>query len=376
ARMYNQAGFSLTAFCDRNPERLELGRRYLGQNIPGYTEVETMLRQEDIQAVLIATNDPDHVPPAITSLQAGKHVLVEKPLCQSISDAALLARYVRQTDKIFMIGFELRYCSLFQMVRSLLEEGKIGEVKIGHAFDNVSVGGQYFFHNPSRQKSFFKTLLLQKACHSLDLLNWFMGSHPTRVYAIGGLDYYGRQAPPELRCRHCQKGKSCPYWLDYESFQLDYTTVKDVADFCVWSKEMDLNDNSELCISYASGGKATFHESHFTPEYSREFWLVGTRGKLYAYYDNPGRFLIRIEYAHSSARHTEEWKPPCPGGGHGGGDEGLRMEFLRRIITPGLDVRRLNEEALASGYYSTALALGAETSIETGQAVTIPALEE
>ena len=67
---------------------------------------------------------------------------------------------------------------------------------------------------------------------------------------------------------------------------------------------MDLNDNSELCITYANGGKATFQECHFTPEYSREFWLVGTKGKMYGYYDNPGRFLIRVEYSHAGARRT------------------------------------------------------------------------
>ena len=151
---------------------------------------------------------------------------------------------------------------------------------------------------------------------------------------------------------------------------MDYGVTVEKEDCCVWSREMDLNDNSELCISYANGGKATFHECHFTPDYTREFWLIGTKGKMYGYYDNPGRFLIRIEYSHSPERRTVEFKPPYAGGGHGGGDNSLRNEFYRRIVEN--DPPRA---AVESAYYSTALAVCAEDSIESGLPVAIPALD-
>ena len=133
---------------------------------------------------------------------------------------------------------------------------------------------------------------------------------------------------------------------------------------------MNLKDNSELCISYANGAKATFHECHFTPDYTREFWFIGTKGKMYGYYDNPGRFLVRIEYTHSPDRHTEEWKPTSGGGSHGGGDNRLRDAFYRRIVEndPPID-------ALESAYYSTALAICAEVSIDSGMPVDIPVLD-
>jgi predicted dehydrogenase len=254
-------------------------------------------------------------------------------------------------------------------MRELLDEGRIGEVKIGHAFDNVSVGGWYFFHNPHAQKAFYRSLLLQKACHSLDLLNWFMGSAPVRVYATGGQAFYGRLEDPSLRCRDCRKASTCPYFVRAKSV-LDYGAAVETADYCVWSKEMDLDDHAVLSITYASGAKATFHECQFTPEYSREFWLVGTKGKMYGYYDNPGRFLVRIEYSHDARdreRRFEECRPPHTGGGHGGGDNRLRDEFYRRIVKNDPPT-----EAISSAYYSTALALCAAESIETGAVVNIP----
>lgn len=360
-------GFDLKAVCDLNPNTLERVRPQFGDTITYYTDMHQLLKRDDVQAVLVATDDPNHVEPAIAALEQGKHVLVEKPLCQSIEDARRMLAAARSSERIFMIGFELREATVFKKMKSLLDEGAVGQVKIGHAFDNVSVGGNYFFHDPRKQKAFFKTLLLQKASHSLDLLNWFMGSRPVKVYAIGGLDFYGGKEDPGLRCRDCEKAESCPYYIRGEAFAMDYDTVVESADYCVWSREMDLNDNSLLCITYADGGKATFHECHFTPEYSREFWLVGLEGKMYGYYDNPGRFVIRIEHAHSAERFTEEFKPPHTGGGHGGGDNKLRDEFYRRIVEndPPLD-------ALESAYYSTALAIGAEQSISTGEAVNIP----
>jgi len=363
-------GFDLRAVCDLNPACLDKVRNRFGDSISYYTDMHEMLAKTEIDAVLVTTNDPHHVAPTVAALRAGKHVLVEKPLCQSVAEAKLMIREARDSAGIFMIGFELRGVPVFRRLKQFAEEKRIGDIRIGHAFDNVSVGGNYFYHDPAKQKSFYKTLLLQKASHSLDLLNWLMGSHPVKVYAIGGLDFYGGDADPELRCRDCEKSPTCPYAVDYRRFKMDYDAVIEKQDRCVWSREMDLNDNSELCISYANGGKATFHECHFTPEYTREFWLIGAKGKMYGYYDNPGRFLIRIEYAHSRERRTEEFKPPYEGGGHGGGDANLQREFYRRIVEHDPPV-----EAVESAYYSTALAICAENSIESGMAVAIPPLE-
>jgi len=368
-RMYSaqdHPGFELRAVCDRDPAKLAQVRGLHGDAIRYFEDVDELVADPEIDAVLVATGDPDHVAPTLAALRAGKHTLVEKPLCQSVEDALAVLREARRSDGIFMIGFELRDSTVFQTMKELLQEGRIGDVLIGHAFDNVSVGGQYFYHDPQCQSAYYKSLLLQKACHSLDLLNWFMDSEPSRVYGIGGLAYFGRLEDASLRCSDCDRAGTCPYFTE-GALQLDYAGSRHSRDHCVWSKEMDLDDHSLLAITYANGAKATFHECHFTPEYSREFWLVGTKGKMYGYYDNPGRFLVRIEYAHASERRTEEWKPPHAGGGHGGGDNRLRDEFHRRIVENDPPT-----EALHSAYYSTALALCAAESIESGMPVDIP----
>ena len=135
---------------------------------------------------------------------------------------------------------------------------------------------------------------------------------------------------------------------------------------------MDLDDHAVLSITYANGAKATFQECHFTPEYSREFWLTGTEGKMYGYFDNPGRFLIRVENRNDPRgreRRVEEFHPFAGSGAHGGGDDRLRDEFYRRIVENDPPAG-----AIAGAYYSTVLASCATESIETGRVVDIPPL--
>ena len=371
ADMYSQrshVGFDLRAVCDLDRARWEHARAVHGRGLACYADMHEMLDREDIDAVIVATGDPHHVEPTLAALANGKHVLVEKPLCQSVDDAQRLVAAARASRGILMIGFELRATSVFREMKTLLDQGRIGEVKLGHAFDNVSVGGDYFFHDPMRQKAFFKSLLLQKACHSLDLLNWLMGTAPATVYAVGGLGSFGGNAPTGLRCHACGKSATCPYYLDKDHVALDYGAPVSRPDYCVWSSAMDLDDHALLCITYANGAKATFQECHFTPEYTREFWLVGTEGKMYGFYDNPGNFRIRIGRRHSQAA-PQELRPPREEGDHGGGDNNLREEFHRRIVenAPAPD-------ALESAYYATVLAICAGESIASGGPVAIPPL--
>ena len=149
ASMYSQqqhVGFKLEAVCDSDPIRLEKVRRQIDDGICCHADMHEMLNKHNCELVIVATNDPDHVQPILASLRAGKHVLVEKPLCQTVEDAQLIVKEARKAEAYLLIGFELREVSVFKTMKSLLDEGRIGKVKIAHVFDNVSVGGNYFFH--------------------------------------------------------------------------------------------------------------------------------------------------------------------------------------------------------------------------------------
>jgi len=351
-------------FCrlyDRHPKT----RIHSVCDLRGYTSIDEMYADPDLDAVLVATYDHQHTKPTVKALDAGKHTMVEKPLAQTVEDCQAMIAAARRSKAIFMVGLELRHCVLFERMKELLDDGAIGEVKVGVGFDNVSVGGNYFYHGRSRHKDFIVSLLIQKACHSLDLLNWFMGGRPVRVFSLGGLDYYGGNEPEDKRCRDCEKQEKCPFRVNYKKFVMDYGEAVEVSDLCVWGRDCTTLDNSELAIQYDNGSKATFTECHFTPEYSREFTLIGTEGKMYGHYNNEGFFVIRVN--HRFTDHVDEYQPRHTGGSHGGGDLRMQEEFIECCVT-----QRKPRSGVLAAYDSTVLAICAEKSIDTGQPVDIP----
>lgn len=369
-RTYSQDNLSeVVAVCDIDEKKLSKLKSVHGEKLKYYTDIEKMIGEVEIDGVIVATDDPHHTEPAVKALNHDKNVFLEKPVAQTLEDCKKIIEAAKKSKGIFMVGYELRHCTLFQDMKKFIDEGKIGRVIIGIGLDNVSVGGNYFFHGKGRRKEYYKSLLLQKASHSIDLLNWFMGSRPVRVYASGGLDVFGGDEPNDKRCRDCEKKETCPYFVDYKRFVLDYGEEVSIEDGCVYAKEVTLGDNSQLLIEYENGKRATFTECHFTPEYSREFTLIGDKGKMYGFYNNEGHFNIRISYRHSY--HIDEYHPPHPGGGHGGGDPAIKKKFIENIITGKKD-----KENLESAYYSTAVGICAEKSIETGKVIEIPEMEE
>ncbi|MGQ9555699.1 MAG: Gfo/Idh/MocA family protein [Anaerolineae bacterium] len=361
----NSPRSQLIAVCDLSPQRLELVRNRWGSSLRYFTDMNDMLAMPGLDAVIVATDDPHHTEPTVAALRAGKHVMVEKPLAQTVTDCQFMVEEAGKAKGIFMIGLELRHCILFERVRALLDEGAIGKVLLGWAIDNVSVGGNYFYHNRARRKNYIKSLLIQKACHSLDLLNWFMGGRPQQVFAYGALSYYGGSEPNDKHCQGCERAATCPFFVQHNRFTMDYGAILEIDDLCVWAEGCDVPDNSVLTISYDNGTRATFTECHFTPEYSREFTFVGDKGKLYALYNNEGNFLIRVQHRFSD--HVDEYRPIYTGGHHGGGDLRIMEEFLDCI-----ESGRQPRASLQAAYDSTVLAICAEESIETGRPIDIP----
>jgi len=334
-------------------------------DIAYFADQEQMCDTVDFEIGVVASWDPAHRENAVGLLERRKHVYLEKPMAQTIPDCDSILRAWETSGHVLMVGLELRYCTLCQEIRRLLDEGVIGQTRVAMAVDNVSVGGQYYFHNNRRRREFIKSLMIEKGTHTLDLMNWFIGSDPVRVFAEGGLDVFGGEEPDDKCCRDCDQKSACPYFIDTSGFVMDYgEQLKKAADGCVWAREIDVHDNAVATVRYANGAKMTYTECHFTPDYNRHFTLIGDRGRLYGFYNNEQEFLIRLQERHSA--DVQEYHPPRSVGGHGGGDPRILEEFISRALAgqhacPGaLDARN-----------SAAIAIAAAESCETGQAIDI-----
>lgn len=354
----------IVALCDIQEESLEVARQKLG-DLPASTVLDEFLQVPGLDAVVICSNDHVHAEHALAALKAGKHVYLEKPMAQTIEDCDRIIEAAIDAGRVCMVGLELRYCTLVEDMKAIVASGAIGAIKIGSVVDNVSVGGDYYYHGARRRKEFVKSLILEKGTHSLDITNWVVDASPVKVYCSSGLDVFGGEQDNDKRCRDCKEKANCDYYVDNEKgLKMDYGNVLLKDDLCVYAEEIDTHDNGLVLIDYDNGARISYMECHFTPEYSREFMFIGTGGKLTAFYNNEQDFKITVMKRHST--EVETYYPDRRPGSHGGGDDAIVQKFVELVkkgqpAMPGIQGAR----------DSAAIAIAAADSAESGMPVTI-----
>ena len=360
----------IVALCDIKQEKIDAARKELNRDIPASTSVDEFLQIPGLDAVIIATPDHAHKENAVAVLNAKKHLYLEKPMAQTIEDCDEIIEAWKGSDTVFLVGLELRYCTLMKKMKELITAGEVGDIKIGTVIDNVAVGGNFYYHGERRKKEYIKSLILEKGTHSLDLANWLIDASPRKVFAFSNLSVFGGDESETLRCRDCDKKDSCHYYVDRKGFKMDYeATIRDMSDYCVYSKECDVPDNGLVLIDYDNDCRISYMECQFTPEYSREFMFVGTKGKIKGFYNNQQDFKITVLKRHSLKEDVYYPKKAEGGGGHGGGDAGIVEEFIAKLK---------EGKPLLSGVRgardSAAIAIAAAKSEESGLPEEIPPL--
>jgi len=125
-------GASIAALCSRNPENIQRGREALkGKAEPlAFSSYDELLACDALDAVVICTPNYAHGPMTLKALQAGKHVLVEKPLATDPAECRAIVEEAEKGSLVVQVGVELRYSDVAQTMRRLIEEGIIGEPTI------------------------------------------------------------------------------------------------------------------------------------------------------------------------------------------------------------------------------------------------------
>jgi predicted dehydrogenase len=141
-----------------------------------YGNYEAMLREVDLDAVLIATPSKTHTDMVRSALQRGLHVFCEKPLTLSADDADELAEEARRAGVVTQVGYHNRFVGSFREVKSLLDAGAIGTVSsvLGEAYGPVVLrakGGTWRSHKSAGGGS-----LYDYAAHPINLINWYLGA--------------------------------------------------------------------------------------------------------------------------------------------------------------------------------------------------------
>ncbi len=173
-RNFLQSGsFDRVIVCDEAPERLaRVGRENPGAETVG--SFASVLSDKGIVAVALATPVASHHPLALAALNAGKHVLVEKPLATRSFDAEELLRAAASSRKVLMVDHTFIYHPAIQKIRALIQSGDLGHLNY---IDSTRINLGLFQHDVD--------VLWDLAVHDISIVNFFTAERPTVVQAIG-----------------------------------------------------------------------------------------------------------------------------------------------------------------------------------------------
>ena len=169
----------LACVCDNREEvGIPIAEQY---GVPFYKDFYEMIKIGGFDCVILVTPDQIHREHAVAALEAGYHVLCEKPLAQTMDDCQAMADAARRTGKKFMTGQVCRKAPGFVKAKELVESGEIGEL----FFVESEYAHDYQFLKPEWRKDpvNLRYSVIGGGCHAIDLLRWIAGN-PTKVSAL------------------------------------------------------------------------------------------------------------------------------------------------------------------------------------------------
>ena len=243
----------------------------------------------------------------------------------------------------------MRHMPFVLQMKKIIDDGLIGEVKAGWCRHFVGWGGDYYFKDWHADRRNTTGLLLQKGSHDIDILHWLCGGYSKRVSAMGGLTLYDqiedRDSSPEPGKRDWSEENWPPL------SQKGLHPIIDVEDISM--VQMELN-NGVFC---------SYQQCHYTPDYWRNYTIIGTEGRIENFGDVGEGTVIKLWKKRSeyNAEADEQFGIAEASGSHGGADPQIVQEFL--------DFARDGSKATTSpvaARYSVAAACEATDSIRNG----------
>lgn len=403
ARQYSETS-EIVAFCDVNPYRLEFAQKNLIENfnypkvnLYAATEFDKMIETEKPDCVIVTSIDRTHHKYIIRAMELGCDVISEKPMttdnqkCQEILDA------VKRTGKHLRVTFNYRYAAHHSQIKRLIMSGVIGDVKQVH-FEwllDTSHGADYFrrWHRDKRNSG---GLLVHKATHHFDLVNFWLNTKPKQVFAYGDLMFYGRENAENrgidkfyYRAHGSENAKDDPFALKMEGNSVMeglYLNAEKadgyLRDQSVFGDGISIEDVMNVLVKYESGAQMSYSLNAFSPKEGFRVVFTGTKGRIEAevsevsYVNAGGDKSLEGATKTRSLKVFPMFEEPYEvemekgQGGHGGGDPILLNDIF------GVPVEDPLKRAAShvDGALSILTGIAANKSIATGRPVNIDEL--
>src|ERR1051325_1631801 len=161
-------------YSSRKLDSTELSRKH-GGHVRAYNDLDEMLANPDIHVISVCSYPYDHARQVIAAAKAGKHLIIEKPLCLSSQDLRAMDKAVKAAKVKTCVCFECRYSNQFVVTKSIIDEGLLGKIHYGEVDYYHGIGPWYGQYRWNTRKDAGGSSLLSAGCHAMDALLLCMG---------------------------------------------------------------------------------------------------------------------------------------------------------------------------------------------------------
>ena len=313
AGLYRQEG-ELVGLCDLSPTRMAWHNRRLADRFQ-YPAIPTfaaeafaqMIRQTGPDTVIVTSIDCTHHHYIIQAMELGCDVICEKPMTTDGPKLQAIFQTIQRTGRKLRVTFNMRYSPAYAKMRELLVQGVIGRplaADLNWMLD-TSHGADYF-RRWHREKDKSGGLLIHKSSHHFDLMNWWLGSFPQRVFAMGDLRFYGRKNAEDRgehysysRYTGAPQAVKDPFalFLDQASESSDVfgqsalrglylEAEKDsgyIRDRNVFGEPITIEDTMAVTVRYRNGVIFNYSLLAYSPWEGLRVAITGTKGRIELY---------------------------------------------------------------------------------------------
>jgi predicted dehydrogenase len=368
--------------CDINPKRVEFVKQYIGLKCPTFTDFDEMVRTTNPDTIIVTTVDGFHAKYICRAMELGRNVITEKPLttdekmCQEILDTE------KRTGKKITVTFNYRYSPDAERIKEVLESGEIGQVTSVdfHWYLDTDHGASYF-RRWHAFKQFSGSLLVHKATHHFDLMNWWLNAEPVEVNAYGQLRKYGFNSPFRgERCMTCPHKGSCEFFWDItkdEYLMNLYVKAESedgyLRDACLFRKNINIWDTMAVQVRYHNNVMMSYSLNAFMPYEGFLVGFNGTKGRfdVRVYHNQPWKTDVLAEFRITPLfKDSRTFTLQSGGEGHWGSDAKMQDMIFRGPLPDPLG----QAAGSRNGALSILIGIGARRSIEQQRPVKIEEL--